>query len=137
MELIKFNSIETIMGLWVQICKGPCVPRKQNFSYEFLQWERCIGKRHFLGSGVNIYNMGNGKLEGQWLMYNEYINILTNKIFSQPNSTSTQVGSDKLLRRTTTPPPPPPPLKLPGNLGSWFSVCNLILTQLDEIRKTT
>ena len=26
---------------------------------------------------------------------------------------------------------------LPGNLGSWFSVCNLILTQLDEIWKTT
>ena len=26
---------------------------------------------------------------------------------------------------------------LPGNPGSWFSVCNLILTQLDEIWKTT
>ena len=24
-----------------------------------------------------------------------------------------------------------------GNLGSWFSVCHLILTQLDEIWKTT
>ena len=41
---------------------------------------------------------------------------------SQPNSTSTPVGSDKVLSKV-----------LPGNLGSWFSVCNLILTQLDEI----
>jgi hypothetical protein len=26
---------------------------------------------------------------------------------------------------------------LPGNLGNWFSICNLILTQLDDIWKTT
>ena len=27
--------------------------------------------------------------------------------------------------------------ELPGNPGSWFSVCNLILIQLDELWKTT
>ena len=40
-----------------------------------------------------------------------------------------------------TPPPPHPTTQtfkaLPGNPGSWFSVCNLILTQLDELWKTT
>ena len=57
----------------------------------------------------------------------------------QPNSTLTQVGVDKVISWTTTPPHHPSSTfkALPDNIGSWFSVCNLILTQLDEIWKTT
>ena len=49
------------------------------------------------------------------------------------NSTSTQVESDKVLSRTTHPPTTTTFKALPDKVGSWFSVCNLILTQLDEL----
>jgi hypothetical protein len=49
------------------------------------------------------------------------------------NSTSNQVESDKVLSRTTTHPPTSETFKaLPDKLGGWFSVCNLILTQLER-----
>ena len=46
------------------------------------------------------------------------------------------------VRKTTTPPPPPNQVPfhfkpLPGNLGKWILVSILILTQLEETRKTT
>ena len=58
------------------------------------------------------------------------------KLLSETNSTSTWVWSDKVITWTTTNPPPhlPKTFKaLPHNLGRIFLVCNLILTQLEEI----
>jgi hypothetical protein len=50
-------------------------------------------------------------------------------LLSQPNSTSTWVGAslDNGYEPTTY-----TNRELLGNLGSWFSVCNLILTQLER-----
>ena len=56
----------------------------------------------------------------------------------QPYSTSTQVGSDKVISWTTHTTLPKKTFKaLLDNLGSWFLVCKLILTQLDNIWKMT
>ena len=49
---------------------------------------------------------------------------------------STRVGSDKGMGWTTTTTPPPTRQTfraLPGSPGRCFSVCNLILTQLEEL----
>ena len=56
--------------------------------------------------------------------------IVTAQPQTQPKSTSTRVGVDKVISWT----PPTLTFKaLPDNLWSWFLLCNLILTQLDEI----
>ena len=57
-------------------------------------------------------------------------------VTAQLNLNSTRVGVTTLLLSypPATPPTPPQTFKaLPGNLGSWFSVCNLILTQLERL----
>ena len=54
-----------------------------------------------------------------------------------PTQPQLELELDLIMGRN--PPPPPHPTHtgtfkaLPGNMGSSFSVCNLILTQLDEI----
>ena len=62
--------------------------------------------------------------------------IVTGQPQPQPKSISTRVGIDKVIRWTTHPTNPhhTNPLKL---LRHFQTTCNLILTQLDEIRKTT
>jgi hypothetical protein len=61
-----------------------------------------------------------------------------------PTQPNLKVGIDKVMGWPTPPTPhhtTHPPTEtfkaLPGNPGSWFLVCNLILTQLDEIWKKT
>ena len=39
---------------------------------------------------------------------------------------------DLIMGRNPPPTPPGTFRALPGNLGSWFSVCNIILTQLER-----
>jgi hypothetical protein len=65
-------------------------------------------------------------------------------ILPQPNQQpkTTFVGVVLLsVRKTTTPPPPHQGVitvkAVLGNPGSWFSVCNLILTQLDILKTTS
>ena len=60
-------------------------------------------------------------------------------VLSQPNSNPRRSWGDHIIE--WNPPPPPHPTQtfkaLPGNPGNWFSVCNIILTKLDELWKTT
>jgi hypothetical protein len=71
----------------------------------------------------------------------DYTTTLSSKIISinnchSLNSSSTQVEGDKVDHPPTTPHYTTPPTTtfkaLPDNLGSWLSVCNLILTQLER-----
>ena len=59
-------------------------------------------------------------------------------VTAQLNLNSTQLNSswsDYIIPLLPTTHPPQTFKALPGNLGSWFLVCNFILTQLDEICK--
>ena len=66
-----------------------------------------------------------GKMDFEILvLYNSISTCSTAVIFSQPNSTSTQVGSDKVISWTTTPPTHPIQTfkALPDNLADfWYA----------------
>ena len=57
-------------------------------------------------------------------------------LLSQSNYNAKRSWGDHTIKWNPPPPPTTQTFKaLPGNPGSWFSACNLMLTQLDEIWK--
>ena len=89
----------------------------------------------------NIQEKSKSKIFGRqkiWKNTSEVINFQLKIFCHSPTQPQLESVLDLIMGRKppTHPTPPPGTFKaLPDNLGSWFSVCNLILTKLDEICK--
>jgi hypothetical protein len=97
----------------------------------FFENEKVTINLHYNAFGYNVFF--------NWTNNSDKLEIVTTQL--QPK---TKLGwPHNWVEPTTTPPPPHHPTTtqtfkaVPGNPGSWFSVCNLMLTQLDELWKTT
>ena len=122
----KWRWFFCLTGRWLSDIKAsspqwsPCQvedPRGPCWGY-YYSWSLLM-MLDFLGKSIMLENYLQVEGIRSWQMK-----------LSQPNSTSTQLSWEWQGNELDHPPHPRQTFRaLPGNLGSWFSVCNLILTQ--------